>query len=83
MVDGDDPVQMLQEAARDHIPIDPSAAMFTTPKNELVIPDATSRPSVDELVQDLTEQEWYREQIVFRKTIDAHVPETGEIFQLH
>ncbi|KAF5358075.1 hypothetical protein D9756_001743 [Leucocoprinus leucothites] len=80
--DGCDPVEMLQEAARAHIPIDPSAPISTTPRNDdliTVVPDPSSRPSVDELVQDLMEQEWYREQIVFRKTIDARVPQTDDL----
>ncbi|KAF9452846.1 DEAD/H helicase [Macrolepiota fuliginosa MF-IS2] len=79
-----DPVQTLREAAQEHIPVDP-CAMSTTPKVGKpisVILDANSRPSMDDLIQDLMNQDWYREQIVFRKTVDPRDPQTGEIDSL-
>lgn len=78
--ESEDPVKILREAAREHIPINPSTPTSTTPKNEKLtddIPDTSSRPSVDDLIQVLVDQEWYREQIVFRKTVDAREPQTG------
>ncbi|KXN90485.1 Putative ATP-dependent helicase HRQ1 [Leucoagaricus sp. SymC.cos] len=76
---------MLQEAAQEHIPVNPSAGISTTPKNGDVspaIPDTISRPSVEELIHDLTEQDWYKEQIVFRNTLDARVPQTDGLDSL-
>ncbi|KAJ3572806.1 hypothetical protein NP233_g2842 [Leucocoprinus birnbaumii] len=83
--DGYDPIKVVQESAREHIPVNPSMPISTTPKNgnlATIIPDPNSRPSVDELIQDLMEQEWYREQVVFRKTIEARVPQTDDLSAL-
>lgn len=67
---------MLQGAAQEHIPVG-----FALPSaNEglnVAIPDANSRLSMDEVIQHLIGQEWYREQIVFRKTMEARDPLSG------
>jgi DEAD/DEAH box helicase domain-containing protein len=72
-----DPVQMLQQAAREHIPVEPYLLGAPTDQNSAV--NTGVRPSMDELVQKVTDQDWYREQIVFRKTVDAKQPQFGRL----
>ncbi len=76
---------MLQEAAREHIPVNFTTSLGISPQNEgstTTIPDANSRVPMDEIIRDLASQDWYREQIVFRKTVDAKEPLSGRQFLL-
>lgn len=73
-----DPVQMLQQAAREHVPVVPYALI--TPSDQECATNTNARPSVNDLVQKMMDQDWYREQITFRKTVDAREPLHGELF---
>jgi DEAD/DEAH box helicase domain-containing protein len=72
-----DPVQMLQQAAREHIPVEPYLLGAPIDQNGAI--DTGERPSMDELVQKVIDQDWYREQIVFRKMVDTKQPQFGEL----
>ncbi|EKM82852.1 hypothetical protein AGABI1DRAFT_125317 [Agaricus bisporus var. burnettii JB137-S8] len=72
-----DPVQMLQQAAREHVPVVPYALI--TPSDQECATNTNARPSVNDLVQKIMDQDWYREQIIFRKTVDAREPLHGEL----
>ena len=72
--EGEDPVALLQGAAREHIPVNPKPKEHTksVPSGEkLTIPDPEKRPSIDEIIQEIQNQEWYKNQIVDRRTFDT------------
>ncbi|KAI0736617.1 P-loop containing nucleoside triphosphate hydrolase protein [Fomitopsis betulina] len=73
----DDPVALLQAAARDHLPIDPSSRSFNkltqsdSKGNERVVPDPADRPTVNAVIEEIQEQEWYQDQIADRRIVEA------------
>ncbi|KAI0928397.1 hypothetical protein AcW1_005652 [Taiwanofungus camphoratus] len=81
----EDPVALLQAAARDHIPIHPSAKSFNTlsqsdPKGkQKMIPDPESRQTIDSIIDEIREQEWYQEQIANRRIFDTKEGLTGNL----
>ncbi|KAJ7184209.1 P-loop containing nucleoside triphosphate hydrolase protein [Mycena filopes] len=72
----DDPAGLLKAAARSYIPIDPSKPA-TWPK--FAIPEPRDRASIDAVLTDVMQQEWYSEQIVERRTIDAKLSQIGTL----
>ena len=79
--EGEDPAALLQAAARDHIPVNPKSEGLTevVPSDDkLTIPDLEARPSIDEVIQEIRHQEWYKNQIVDRRTFDAREAREGE-----
>ncbi|OCH95579.1 P-loop containing nucleoside triphosphate hydrolase protein [Obba rivulosa] len=82
---GDDPVALLQAAARDHIPINPSGSasvstMHTEAKGkQKAVPDPEDRPTIDAVLEELLEQEWYQEQLTSRRTFDAREGRTASL----
>ena len=77
---GEDPAALLQAAARDHIPVNPkskSVTMIAPPPDKLTIPGPEERPSIDEVIQEIRDQEWYKGQIVDRRTFDAREARQG------
>lgn len=78
---GEDPVTLLQTAARDHIPVSPKSNGLTTvvhSDDKLTIPGPEERPSIDEVIQEIQEQEWYKNQVVDRRTFDAREARQGK-----
>ena len=77
----DDPVTLLQAAGKDHVPVEPSAvpAMFAeTPKTaRMPVPDSQDRQTIDVVLAEISEQEWYKEQIAARKVFEAREGQTG------
>jgi DEAD/DEAH box helicase domain-containing protein len=73
---GEDPVQLVQQAARDHIPVNPKDRKRedSPVKN---IPDVSTRPSILEVIEEIKEQEWYHDQIVEQRSFEAHEAEFG------
>ncbi|KAI1787885.1 P-loop containing nucleoside triphosphate hydrolase protein [Ganoderma leucocontextum] len=75
--EGEDPVALLQSAARDHIPVHPGlkhpAAVPSQAdgkgKNRQV-PEPEQRPSIEEVIEDIEQQEWYKEQIQYRRVFE-------------
>ncbi|KAJ3762940.1 DEAD/H helicase [Lentinula raphanica] len=70
----DDPVSLLQAAAREHIPIDPAHLKDNPSTDEtahMPIPNSEDRASIDDILIELQEQQWYKDQIVERRTVDA------------
>lgn len=77
---GEDPVSLLQAAARDHIPANPKSKSLTkavAPHDKLAIPTPEERPSIDEVIKEIQDQEWYKGQIVDRRTFDAREARLG------
>lgn len=76
----DDPVRLLQTAARDHIPVNPSAAKsedWSLPEPASSIPNSTERDSIDQIIEEIKLSDWYREQIVDRRISEAKSGRVG------
>jgi DEAD/DEAH box helicase domain-containing protein len=77
----DDTILLLQTVARDHIPIMPPSkpAMFSEVrgKEHASVPEPKDRPTVDEVLTEIENQEWYKKQIVYRRTFEAKVEQIG------
>ncbi|KAI0781100.1 DEAD/H helicase [Trametes elegans] len=74
----EDPVALLQSAAREHIPVDPglkrsrSGTNHNGPKGKYkVVPEPDERPSIEEVVTEIERQDWYMEQIAHRRISEA------------
>ncbi|KAJ3976472.1 P-loop containing nucleoside triphosphate hydrolase protein [Lentinula raphanica] len=78
----DDPVSLLQAAAREHIPIDPAHLKDNPSTDEtahMPIPTSEDRASIQDILIELQEQQWYKDQIVERRTVDAREGQTGNL----
>lgn len=78
----DDAVTLLRAAARDYIPIDPSnkaslATIAASQGKQRVVPDAENRPSIESVLEEIREQEWYNDQITYDRTVDAKCGKIG------
>ncbi|KAG9001135.1 hypothetical protein FRB90_011666 [Tulasnella sp. 427] len=71
----EDPVALVQKAARDHIPIDPSAPVEGTEASHHNFLSTDSRASIEEVIAEIEGAEEYRDQIVFRKIFDIKEPQ--------
>lgn len=73
---GEDPIGLVQQAARDHIPVNPKDRKKedSPVKN---IPDASVRPSILEVIEEIKKEEWYHDQIVEQRSFEAHEAEFG------
>ncbi|TFK54805.1 P-loop containing nucleoside triphosphate hydrolase protein [Heliocybe sulcata] len=72
----EDPVLLLQAAAREHIPVNPSATAKTAPDGkrkgkDREVPRWEDRPSIDAIITEIEHEEWYKNQIVERRVFDA------------
>jgi DEAD/DEAH box helicase domain-containing protein len=70
----DNPVDLLQAASRDHIPVNPSQksalSFFEQGTGGMIVPASLDRPSIDTVIEEITQQEWYNDQIVDRRVFD-------------
>lgn len=77
----EDPVVLLQAAAREHIPIDPnnraSLSSISSSQGQRVVPEPAHRPSIESVLKEVREQEWYAGQIAYDRTVDAKGSQTG------
>lgn len=73
---GEDPVGLVQQAARDHIPVNPKDRKRedSPVKN---VPDVSTRPSILEVIEELKKEEWYHDQIVEQRSFGACEAEFG------
>lgn len=77
---GEDPVELLQAAARDHVPVNPKAN--SSSHERMDVPSPENRPSVDDVITEIQKQEGYGNQIVDRRTFTAREAREGT-FKLH
>ncbi|KAG1749078.1 DEAD H helicase [Suillus paluster] len=71
--EGEVSMDLLQAAARDHIPVNPFAKKVLAATNaggsqNLIIPEPKDRPSIDDIIVEIQKQSWYEKQIVDRRT---------------
>lgn len=76
---GEVSMDLLQAAARDHIPVNPSAkkALLTNESQNLIIPEPKDRPSIDHILLEIQKQQWYKNQIADRRTFKEKVAIEG------
>lgn len=73
----EDPVSLLQGAARDHIPVNPkSPKPLESPRQ---VPGPQQRPSITEILTEMEEQEWVTDQIVHQKVFEEKSPQNGRL----
>ncbi|KAG2133901.1 DEAD H helicase [Suillus cothurnatus] len=77
--EGEVSMDLLQAAARDHIPVNPSAkkALPANDSQNLIIPEPKDRPSIDDILLEIQKQQWYKNQIADRRTFEAKVAIEG------
>ena len=89
------PVEILQAASRDHIPVDPKSRPRDSYAQDgpSCIPDSQSRPSIEQVLKEITGRqsedyesedlnefiglEWYKGQIIYRRTSQPLQGRTG------
>lgn len=77
----EDPIQLLQTAAHDHIPLNPNAAKqenWSLPSPVVEIPSSAERDSIDKIIEEIKLADWYRDQIVDRRIFAAKESRTGK-----
>lgn len=77
--EGEVSMDLLQAAARDHIPVNPSAKKALPPNDSqnLIIPEPKDRLSIDVILLEIQKQQWYKNQIVDRRTFEEKVAIEG------
>ncbi|KAJ3896654.1 DEAD/H helicase, partial [Lentinula edodes] len=78
----DDPVSLLQAAAREHIPVDPEHIKHHTFVDETMhmpIPNSEDRASIHDIFVELQKQHWYQDQIVDHRIVEAREGQTGSL----
>jgi DEAD/DEAH box helicase domain-containing protein len=85
----EDPVALLRSAARDHIPLDPSTASKerSEPFSAVSIaashvPESKDRPTIGSVLDELEHEQWYKDQIVDRRTFDEKHGQIGSLIHL-
>ncbi|KAJ3802442.1 P-loop containing nucleoside triphosphate hydrolase protein [Lentinula aff. detonsa] len=76
----DDPVFLLKAAARDYIPVDPEHIKNNPSVDEtahMPVPSSEDRAPVHDILAELQEQHWYKDQIVERRTVEPREGQTG------
>lgn len=80
--DSEDTVNLLKSAAKAHIPIDPAAKKALLAGEDMkphpAVPGSHSRPSIPDVVQELQEQSWYKDQIVHSRVFESRSGIPGE-----
>ncbi|KDR81414.1 hypothetical protein GALMADRAFT_89308 [Galerina marginata CBS 339.88] len=73
---GEDPVNLLINAGHAYVPVNLSAPLT----DEAKVPTALGeRPSIDQIISNLMETIWYKDQIVHRRLVDAKTAVTGSL----
>lgn len=76
----DDPVRLLQAAARDHIPVNPDHKgdpLTIDETSHMPIPSTEDRAAIHDILVELEEQSWYKDQIVEHRIVEAQEGQTG------
>ncbi|KAI5124321.1 hypothetical protein M0805_008928 [Coniferiporia weirii] len=79
----EDPVLLVQSAARDHIPVNPHEVVkkedWSSASRLLAVPDPKDRESMDNIIEKIKLSEWYKDQIVHRRAIAAKEGQIGRL----
>ncbi|KAF8163107.1 P-loop containing nucleoside triphosphate hydrolase protein, partial [Crassisporium funariophilum] len=72
---GDDPVKLLMTAGQNHVPVNQSLA--NTIEDSKDIPPSNERSSIEQIVSEIKESIWYKDQIVDQRTVEAKEAKTA------
>ncbi|EKM55638.1 uncharacterized protein PHACADRAFT_256401 [Phanerochaete carnosa HHB-10118-sp] len=79
----EDPVTLLQAAAREYIPIDPNnrttLASISSSQGPRAVPEPAHRPTIESVLEEVRKQEWYAGQIAYDRTVDAKSGRTATL----
>lgn len=81
--EGEDPVALVQGAAREHIPIDPAnkksleAVRVASQSAPKAVPDPGHRPSIEAITVEMQMQEWYAGQMRYTRVFEAREAHIG------
>ncbi|THH10272.1 hypothetical protein EW145_g1433 [Phellinidium pouzarii] len=78
----EDPVQLVQSAARDHIPVNPNTIKkddWSSSVRLLKVPESSERDSISDIIEEIKLSEWYKDQIIDRRCFDAKEGQIGEL----
>ncbi|PWY97459.1 P-loop containing nucleoside triphosphate hydrolase protein [Testicularia cyperi] len=85
----EDPVQLLLDAAHDHVPLNPETAeraQGETPQKkrirlEFLMQNPEHRPSISSVIEEMRAAEWWKDQVVpgGHKVFDARQAKTGQL----
>ena len=82
--EGEDPVALLQAAAQDHLPVHPGAKDATLGPSQSdskgkywEVPEPEKRPSIEDVILEIEQQEWYKEQITYKRVMEAKEGHSG------
>lgn len=73
--EGEDPTELVKQAARDHIPAVPYRQGSGSSSKNVI--DITSRPPMSQIIEELKAEDWYRDQIVDHRSFEKREPEIG------
>jgi hypothetical protein len=75
-------VSLLQAAGRDHIPVMPAPTVvpFSDIKSRehSLVPASKDRTTIDATLTEIVNAEWYRGQIIYRRTFEAKAEQIGQ-----
>ncbi len=69
---GEDPVELIKAAGSRRIPLDPSLKDPRFAKEVIMpIPSSIERPSINDVLTELQAQDWYHDQMSYRRSFPA------------
>jgi len=78
--EGEDPVSLIQEAGRSHIPVNPAQAASLAPElagPSRTVPEPEERASIADIVDEALRQPWYKEQAIHRQKFEPRAARLG------
>ena len=78
-IPGGDAAELVKQHGRDQVPVNPQAKGAVQRSEPLVL-DWEARPSIVSVIKELASQEWYKDQIVHRRSTEKKPGQTGELY---
>ncbi|EAU88392.2 DEAD/H helicase [Coprinopsis cinerea okayama7 len=76
----EDPVQLLKDAGHDLVPVNPSAPFTAVEeKTGVPVPSSAERSPICDIIEEITSQSWYQDQILHRQTFEAREARLGTL----
>lgn len=73
----DDPVNLLVNAGQTYVPVNTAISPSSTIKcNPNVTSPGYERPSVDQIISNVTSSIWYKDQIVYQLSVEPRIAQT-------
>ncbi|KAF8630387.1 hypothetical protein AX15_002944 [Amanita polypyramis BW_CC] len=80
-ISGEDAVTLVKQYGRDQVPLNPRAkSPIEGPEPPIL--DSEARPSVTSVIEELVSQEWYKDQIVHRRSTERRSGKTVQVTPL-